>query len=187
MIQDVMSEAGFDFAALDAIAVTLGPGGFTGVRIGLATARGLALACGLPMLGLSSFLTVAGAVPDIERQDRRIAVMLDAKRSDLYLQVFGPDLVPLAEPSCVAPADLAARLPAGRLVLAGDAVAQGLAELGDARNGRFVISAAPEQADAAILAELAAGLPLPDSEAPWPRPLYLRPPDVTLPDGSQGP
>ena len=187
MIQDVMSEAGFDFAALDAIAVTLGPGGFTGVRIGLATARGLALACGLPVLGLSSFLTVAAAVPDVERQDRRLAVMLDAKRSDLYLQVFGSDLVPLAEPSCVAPADLAARLPAGRLVLAGDAVAQGLAGLGGARNEQFLISAAPEQADAAILAGLAADLPLPDPEAPWPRPLYLRPPDVTLPEGLQSP
>ena len=186
MIQEVMSEAGLVYAALDAIAVTLGPGGFTGVRIGLATARGLALACGRPVLGLSSFLTVAGAVPEAERQGRRLAVLLDAKRSDLYLQVFGPKLCPLAEPACVAPVDLAARLPTGPLVLAGDAVAQGLTGLAEARDERLLISTAPGHADAGILAELAADLPLPEPDAPLPRPLYLRPPDVTLPDGPRG-
>jgi tRNA threonylcarbamoyladenosine biosynthesis protein TsaB len=185
MIQEAMSEAGLVFTALDAIAVTLGPGGFTGVRIGLATARGLALACGRPVLGLSSFMTVAAAVPEAERKGRRLAVLLDAKRSDFYLQVFDPNLAPLAEPACVAPVDLAAHLPTGRLVLAGDAVAQGLTGLGEDWDERFLISDAPGHADAAILAELAADLPLPEPDVPLPRPLYLRPPDVTLPDGQR--
>ncbi len=183
MIQEVMSEAALDFAALDAIAVTLGPGGFTGVRIGLATARALALASGRPLLGQSSFATVAAAVPDVERQGRQLAVLLDAKRADLYLQIFGPDLAPLGEPACVAPADLSRRLPPGRLVLAGDAVAQGLSGLAESRNERVLVSETPGHADAAVLAELAAGLPLPEPGAPLPRPLYLRPPDVTRPAG----
>ncbi len=187
MIQEVMSEAALDFAALDAIAVTLGPGGFTGVRIGLATARALALASGRPLVGQSSFATVAAAVPDVERQGRQLAVLLDAKRSDLYLQVFGPDLAPLGGPACVAPADLNRRLPPGRLVLAGDAVAQGLSGLAESLNDRFLISEAPGHADAAVLAELAAGLPLPEPGAPLPRPLYLRPPDVTRPAGPPRP
>src|SRR5262249_42516725 len=55
MIAHVMSAAGFNFGGLDLIAVTLGPGAFTGVRIGIATAQGLALATGLPALGLDSF------------------------------------------------------------------------------------------------------------------------------------
>lgn len=182
MIGEVMSEAGLDFAALDAIAVTLGPGGFTGVRIGLATARGLALACGRPVLGLSSFLTVAAAVPEAERRRRHVVVLLDAKRSDLYFQVFAPDLTPKSQPGCVAPEDLAAHLPAGRSVLAGDAVAQGLTRLGETGDGRLLISTAPAHADAAVLAELAANLPTPAPDAASPRPLYLRRPDVTLPE-----
>ena len=185
MIQDVMSEAGLDYAALDAIAVTVGPGGFTGVRIGLATARGLALACGRPVLGLNNFLTVAAAVPEAERQDRHIAVLLDAKRSDLYVQVFRPDLTPSSKPACIAPAELAAHVPAGRMVLAGDAVAQAMSGLGQAGDERFLISGAPAHADAAVIAELAAGLPSPAPDAPLPRPLYMRPPDVTMPEGPQ--
>jgi tRNA threonylcarbamoyladenosine biosynthesis protein TsaB len=183
MIQEVMTEAGLDYDALDAIAVTLGPGGFTGVRIGLATARGLALACDRPLLGLSNFLAVAAAVPAAERLDRRLAVMLDAKRSDLYVQVFREDLAPLSEPACLDPRALAAHLPAGRLVLAGDAVAQGLGALSEARGGRLLVSTAPVHADAARIAEQAAALSLSGPDAARPSPLYLRPPDVTLPGG----
>ncbi|RMD63862.1 MAG: tRNA (adenosine(37)-N6)-threonylcarbamoyltransferase complex dimerization subunit type 1 TsaB, partial [Alphaproteobacteria bacterium] len=66
MIQDVMAAAGQAYAALDAVAVACGPGGFTGVRIALATARGLALAQHLPLVGVSSFEAVAAAVPAAE-------------------------------------------------------------------------------------------------------------------------
>ena len=64
MIEAVMSEAGIAYGALDAVAVTLGPGGFTGVRIGLATARALALAWARPIIGVSNFEALAAAVPE---------------------------------------------------------------------------------------------------------------------------
>ena len=184
MIEAVMSEAGIAYPALDAIAVTRGPGGFTGVRIGLATARALALACARPVIGVSNFEAVAAAVPEDERRGRSLAVVIDAKRSDLYVQAFGAvpgegGLAPVTEAQAIAPANLDAILPAGPLLLAGDAVeaARGALEVA----GRDVMAAAaPGQADAGWVAALAAGQPLPEAGAPPPEPIYLRGPDVTL-------
>jgi len=180
MIEAVMAEAAADYRDLDAIAVTLGPGGFTGVRIGLATARGLALACGRPLIGISNFETVAAAVAEAERRAATLAVLLDAKRREVYAQAFAPDGAALGVPALLAPDALDAALPEGPLLLAGDAVAQGAAALRAA--GRALrIASAPGHADAAVLAALAAARPLPAPGAPPPRPLYLRAPDVTRP------
>ncbi len=191
MIEAVMAEAGIAYPALDAIAVTRGPGGFTGVRIGLATARALALACARPVIGVSNFEAVAAAVPEDERRGRSLAVVIDAKRSDLYVQAFGAvpgtargtapgeGLAPVTEAQAIAPADLDAILPGGPLLLAGDAVeaARGALEMA----GREVLAAAaPGQVDAGWVAALAAGQPLPEAGAPPPEPIYLRGPDVTL-------
>ncbi len=187
MIEAVMAEAGIAYPALDAIAVTRGPGGFTGVRIGLATARALALACARPVIGVSNFEAVAAAVPEDERRGRSLVVVIDAKRSDLYVQAFGAapgtaqgeGLAPAIEAQAIAPADLDAILPGGPLLLAGDAVeaARGALEIA----GREVLAAAaPGQADAGWVAALAAGQPLPEAGAPPPEPIYLRGPDVTL-------
>lgn len=189
MIEAVMAEAGIAYPALDAIAVTRGPGGFTGVRIGLATARALALACARPVIGVSNFEAVAAAVSEDERRGRSLAVVIDAKRSDLYVQAFGTapgaPFAPVTEARAVAPADLNAVLPEGPLLLAGDAVeaARGALEMA----GREVLAAAaPGQADAGWVAALAAGQLLPEPGAPPPEPIYLRGPDVTLarPDGT---
>ncbi len=181
LIQEVMAEAKLDYAALNAIAVTLGPGGFTGVRIGLATARGLALARDLPVLGISNFQAVSAAVPESERLGRHLAVLLDAKRAEVYVQVFAEDLAPLCDPTCLLPRDLAGHLPPGPLVLVGDAIAQVRGVLSETRGGDLRFSAAPGHADAARVAEVAAACPMPGAVAPPPKPLYLRPPDVTLP------
>ncbi|MEE8499924.1 MAG: tRNA (adenosine(37)-N6)-threonylcarbamoyltransferase complex dimerization subunit type 1 TsaB, partial [Kiloniellales bacterium] len=178
MIQVVMAAAGVAYPALDAIAVTRGPGGFTGVRIGLATARALALACDRPVIGISNFEAVAAAVPADARAGRSLAVVIDAKRSDLYVQAFGAapgaapgtDSAPLTPARAIAPADLSAFLPPGPLLLAGDAVEAALAALEAA--GREVVAAvAPGQADAGRVAALAAARPLPEAGAPPPDPI----------------
>lgn len=186
MIEEVMAEAGLDYAALDAVAVTVGPGGFTGVRIGLATARGLALAWAKPLLGISNFEAVAATVAEDERRDRSVAVLLDAKRTDLYVQAFDDALTPLGQPASVLPRDLAGHLPEGPLVLAGDAVEQGLEGLAAIRGAALTVSSAPRQVDAGRLAELAAGRSLPAPGAAAPMPLYLRAPDVSRPKRGRG-
>ncbi len=187
MIQEVMAEAGIGYETLDVIAVTVGPGGFTGVRIGLATARGLALACGAPLVGASNFLVLAAAARAEAPPEASLAVLIDGKRRELYLQAFDASLAPLAEPASLAPEDLADALPAGPLVLAGDAVAQAAPAL-EARGRDFAVARASGASDAAHLAELVAGDPerfFGDSRPP--QPLYLRPPDVTPPHGGADP
>jgi tRNA threonylcarbamoyladenosine biosynthesis protein TsaB len=184
MIQEVTAAAGCAFADLDAIAVTCGPGGFTGVRIGLAAARGLALALGLPTVGLSNFEVLASAVP---APDRHLVVAIDAKRAEVYVQIFAPSPEggaprPLGPGYAARPDALAAQAPLGPLVLIGDAAEAASTALRSAgRNFELVPS--EDLCLAALAAELAAARPLPDAGAPPPRPIYLRGADVTLPDG----
>ena len=91
MVAEVVAEAGMDFAALDLVAATLGPGSFTGVRIAIAAARALALATGAKLWGTDSLTVMARGALDsggIEACGRPFAVAVDARRSMLYLGLF---------------------------------------------------------------------------------------------------
>lgn len=175
------------FADLDAIAVTVGPGAFTGVRIGLATASAMAAAAGLPVVGLTTLEVVAAAQP---HAGAPLLVALDSKRADVYAQLFGAAPGGLAEPRAILPADIPALLPQGPLALAGDGsgpVAQALREAG--RPFRHLHG--HDRPEAPVLARLAAerlerSQPAADPSSAMPvRPLYLRAPDVTLPSGGK--
>src|SRR5689334_323188 len=89
LIARVMKQAEMPFTALDRIAVTTGPGSFTGLRVGIAAARGIALAAGRPAIGLT---TLSGlAAPHIAADDTKpVAAVIDARHEHVYLQVFGP-------------------------------------------------------------------------------------------------
>ena len=177
MVRAALDEAGLGFADLDRLAVTIGPGSFTGLRIGLAAARGLALATGLPLTGITTLEALAAAADPAARQGRGTVVLIDSRRGDVFMQIFGADAVPLAKPAAADPAALDALLPAGPLLLAGDAAPAALDVLRLA--GRDVALAADSALpDPVAVARLAAERPLPEGPVTA---LYLRAPDVTLP------
>src|SRR5438477_12417474 len=88
LIARVMDQAGIEFTELDRIAVTTGPGSFTGLRVGISATRGIALAAGKSAIGLS---TLAGfAAPLIADDDStQVVAAIDARPDHIYLQVFG--------------------------------------------------------------------------------------------------
>ncbi|MGZ5862746.1 MAG: tRNA (adenosine(37)-N6)-threonylcarbamoyltransferase complex dimerization subunit type 1 TsaB [Methyloceanibacter sp.] len=178
MVADVMAEAGVTPSGLDLIAATLGPGSFTGVRIAIAAARGLALATGAKLWGADSLTVMAqGAVAetDLRQAGRPFAVAVDARRSMLYFGLFDAAGARLQGPVLIAPEDAAALLP-GDVAVAVGSGAELLAETAEMRSRRVVTAALPDlQPEARSLAVLAlAG----GETSPTLRPLYLRPPDA---------
>jgi tRNA threonylcarbamoyladenosine biosynthesis protein TsaB len=100
LIARVLDRARLDFAALDRIAVTVGPGSFTGLRVGIAAARGIALAAGKPAIGLSTL--AAFAAPFIAADDTLpVVVAINARHDQVYLHVFGPGGRTLVAPRLV--------------------------------------------------------------------------------------
>ena len=91
MIEEVIKATGCDFKAFSKVAVSVGPGSFTGVRIGLATARGIGLALNIPVIGITSFeASVFGL-------SGKVLSVLDTKRGDFFTQTF-QDGTPIEEP-----------------------------------------------------------------------------------------
>jgi len=89
LIAAVMSEAKVAFTALDRIAVTIGPGSFTGLRVGVAAARGIALATGKPVVGLTTLAALAAPFFEAD-ESRPLLAVIDARHERVYMQLFGP-------------------------------------------------------------------------------------------------
>ena len=102
MIEAVMAGAGADFGGIKRIAVTLGPGSFTGLRVAIATARALALATGAEVVGMTSLAnmaTRADLLAGKARGDRPLLVAVDARRDCLYCQSFGENAGDVLSPA----------------------------------------------------------------------------------------
>jgi tRNA threonylcarbamoyladenosine biosynthesis protein TsaB len=161
---EVMAQAGQAFDRIERVGVTVGPGSFTGLRVGLAFAKGLAAALGVPAVGVG----VLEALATSEPHGLTFAV-LDARRGQVYLQAFedgqalmAPDVLPV-EVAAARMAEISAGRPA-------TLIGSGAGLLGDPD------AASPVGADPAVVARLAANRP-----ALAPKPLYLRAPDARLP------
>jgi tRNA threonylcarbamoyladenosine biosynthesis protein TsaB len=169
MVADVMR--GIAFGELGRLAVTTGPGTFTGQRVGLAFMRGMRVALGRPLIGVTTLAAMAEAAKAETGLMHAIALH-DARRDEIYFEIDG--LLPPA----VLPFDLALQalrdLPGGTsIALAGTAASRAC----DALAKRFVLSSV-RQPDAVWVARLAAKSEATDAV---PRPLYLRAPDAKLP------
>jgi len=171
MMQAALSEARWAVASLDAVGVTVGPGAFTGLRIGLSAARGVALAANIPAVGVGSLEALAHGTVAEERGGRVVAAVLDTKRGDLYAQLFEADLTPITGPSVATAEAVLARMEGREILSVGDGTVPGA-----------VPSVAPPWPDARVVAALAARR-LAEEPAPEPpRPLYLREPEARLPE-----
>ncbi|MCF8467643.1 MAG: tRNA (adenosine(37)-N6)-threonylcarbamoyltransferase complex dimerization subunit type 1 TsaB [Sneathiella sp.] len=187
MIGSLMTEAALAYDDLDLIAVTVGPGTFTGLRIGLAAARGIALAAAKPITGVTTLEALAAAVPMDATQGLSIIATADARRSEVYLQPFlriaAPTLIaPLGAPRAVPLSEAGACFTEQRAIIVGSG---GLLIAGQAwfDATKYILLDLDEDPDAVIIAKLAASRRLPDPGAPPPAPLYLRAPDAKLPGG----
>ena len=177
LVMEAMTEAKLGFADLAMIAVGVGPGSFTGIRIALAAARGIGLAAGRPVIGMDSFSAVAASVGEAELSGRSLLVVIESKRKELFGQYFDSARRRLGEALVLPAAQLLHHRPPGPLVIAGDA-AHYLRETADA-----VMASGPGRPDARAIAHLAAeGRAILAA-----RPLYLRGADVTFPAGKSPP
>jgi tRNA threonylcarbamoyladenosine biosynthesis protein TsaB len=184
MVDRVMAAAVLAPRQLGLVAAAIGPGGFTGIRAGLAAAQGIAIAIGARLIGVTGFAAVAHACRAEPRRDgAMLLVALDSRREDFYVQLFTPDaLAPVGLPRAVLPDRLIDYLGAAAgpapLLIAGDAAESIVAALSGRRDFEIVRDSAPD-ALGVVAAALDAAKSAP-TEDPV-RPLYLRPPDVTLP------
>jgi tRNA threonylcarbamoyladenosine biosynthesis protein TsaB len=177
LIVAAMKQAGVDFKQLDRIAVTRGPGSFTGLRIGLAAARGIGLAAGKPVIGIDRFSIYH---EPFKSEGRDVLVVIDSRRKELFCR-FYPASGKAGEPSMMTAEEIAVFVKDNpNIIVCGDAanalgfpsrLREGLGE-GSLRNS--------DAGSIGTCAKLAAEA---DTDNPefLPRPIYIRAPDVTFP------
>jgi tRNA threonylcarbamoyladenosine biosynthesis protein TsaB len=182
LIARIMDRSALEFAELDRIAVTAGPGSFTGLRVGIAAARGIALAASKPAIGLS---TLAGfAAPFIADDDStHVVAAIDARHDHVYLQVFGINGRTLVAPRIASLRDAVRAALTGPARIVGSAAEMVAAAWPKAAEPPLQV----EQRGAPNIAWIARlGAAAAEGYGP-PKPLYLRAPDAQPQDAARLP
>jgi tRNA threonylcarbamoyladenosine biosynthesis protein TsaB len=162
-VDEALDASGKALSDVDRVAVTIGPGSFTGIRVGVAAARGFALSLGVPAVGVSRLAALAAAAAR-DNPGRPVAVVMDAKRDEVYLQMFSAGLAEMTPPQALDIAEAASRFEGYDGIVCG--------------SGASLVSAMPNGSDLTeigIVAKLGAYA---DPAQGKPKPLYLRGPDV---------
>jgi tRNA threonylcarbamoyladenosine biosynthesis protein TsaB len=173
MVEEVVGSIEGGVASLDRIAVTTGPGSFTGIRVGLALARAMGLDLGIPVVGVSTLAAFAAQLLSKPRQGV-IAAAIDARHGSAYFQLFESSGRPLGPPRCDALRECVRQIGDGPALLAGDAAAL-LAVEAHRAGLPYDLESATNAPDIVAVARM--GLAL-DPAANPARPLYVKQPDA---------
>lgn len=178
MVDRLLQQTGMKIEDFDALAVSVGPGAFTGLRIGLACARGFGVASGLPVIAVTTLEALSEAVLD---RDGPVLCALDAKRSDLYAQVFDAKGEPITDAVAKLPQDVVDMVDESvtKVLVAGDCFER-LKDLFGQKNIQAIQTEALLP-DAKYVAQIAAARGLPEEGEARPSAFYIRPPDAALP------
>ena len=190
VVKGLLDQAGLTLNDLSLLAVGRGPGSFTGLRTGLALAKGLAAGAGLPVIGLDSLKAAAFQAFQGFPEAQLVAPIIDARHHQVFTALYQrgtapgrPPLAPVLEPRPLAPGDLPAILaeaaPGREILLTGPALDLVTACFPQGLRAPLQASPAPAPPDAASLADLAHLIFREDQAALNPPiPLYIRQPDI---------
>lgn len=192
MADDILKKAKVEPSSLDCVGVTVGPGSFTGLRIGLSAARGLALSISRPCIGVTTFETVANGIAtdgkfingDLEQQ--RLLVAIETRREDFYVQLFDGNFLPLSSGAALHEDELVKMLNSHgenlleNLMISGDGATRASTMLKNQGITTTTIISSPQQSAVAVCKIAKTRYP-PDVDAQPPQPLYLRPPEAKIP------
>ena len=182
LVSRVMSEAALEFGALDRIAVTVGPGSFTGLRVGVSAARGIAVAAGKPAVGLTTLAALAAPYIAIDDMTPLLAA-IDARNDQVYMQMFGAAGRSLIQPRVASLREAVRDAANARARLVGSAAAMMAAAWPASVQPPPVVDAAR-----APIIDWVAHLGAAAAQAlSLPKPLYLRAPDAQPQDAAHLP
>lgn len=172
LIDEVLAAAGVEIESVGRIAVNVGPGSFTGIRIAVAAARGLGLALGVPVVGIDALRLIAASLE--EPADGPVLATVDARRGEVYAALYGPKGDLIEAPFAADAEGVLARIGDRAAVIAGSGAAI-LAHQAAISGRRVPPVDAMVATDPLALARLGG---LVDPTIALPRPLYLRAPDA---------
>lgn len=179
LIEKVLIKGQCQYPDLSAIAVIQGPGSFTGIRIGVATARAIRLCHAIPVIGVTSLEATAWHL--ISNPSLPIITLLDARREQFYVQCFSSSLQALGPALLLSKKELASWLPQGPYIITGNGAIALEAFLKE-NYPHYVFSPGAEGTNARSAAFIALGHLQENQADKYPAiPFYIRPPDAKMP------